>query len=357
MNFTLFGYPKSGKTTLFNILTGAGIEVKAYDDGKKEPNIWTCPVPDSRLDAICQLTPEKEKKPAAVDYIDLAGISFGEVKNDIYLANLRKADGLAHVVRGFQDVDIPHPKGKVDPANDMRSMEEEICLADLVSVESRLEKLQKELSRSKTLEGEREHDLLQTVRIQLEGGRAIRELDLSAIEEKLLRSFSFLSQKPLLHAINVDEKSIPLIESPEKISFAPKKGTALLLFSGKVEMEILELEEDEEKEFLQEYGIKELSASKFLRTSYTLLNVITFFTIGKEEIKAWTIPKGTTALNAAGVIHSDIERGFIRAEVISWEELLHWGSFQAARENAAIRLEGKDYGVQDGDVIYFRFSK
>ena len=357
MNFTIFGYPKTGKTTLFNLLTGAKIEVQAYETGKKEPNLRTCPVPDHRLDKISNLYSDKEKKPATVDYIDLAGISYGEVKNESYLSYLRKADGLAHVVRAFFDKNIPHHKGKIDAAEDIRTMEEEIILADLLSVESRMEKIKKELKGAKNPDGEREMGWLTSLHTSLEEGKAIRELSLSPAEEKLFRSFAFLSQKPLFHMINVDEKDIVLIETPEKIFSSGQKGIATLALCGRIEMEILELDEEEKDIFLEEYGFKELSAPKFLKSSYNLLNVITFFSIGKEEVKAWTIPKGTPALHAAGIIHSDIEKGFIRAEVIGWEELCNFGSFQTAKENAAIRLEGKDYTVRDGDVIYFRFSK
>lgn len=357
MNFTIFGYPKTGKTTLFNLLTGAKVEVQTYETGKKEPNLRTSHVPDHRLDKIADLYPDKEKKPATVDYIDLAGISYGEVKNESYLNYLRKADGLAHVVRAFADESIPHHKDKIDATEDIRTMEEEIGLADLLSVESRMEKLEKELKGGKNPDGEREMEWLSSLRTHLEEGKAIRELSLSPAEEKLFRSFAFLSQKQLFHMINVDEKDISLIETPEKIFSSDQKGVATLAFCGRIEMEILELDEEEKTVFLEEYGFKELSAPRFLRSSYNLLDVITFFSIGKEEVKAWTIPKDTPALHAAGIIHSDIEKGFVRAEVIGWEELCDFGSFQTAKENASIRLEGKDYKVQDGDVIYFRFAK
>ncbi len=356
MNITLFGYPKTGKTTLFNLLTGAKIDVKSYDTGKKELNRRAFPVPDSRLERICALYPEKNKIPTTVDFMDLAGISYGNVKSSAYLSYLRKADGLTHVVRGFLDAQIPHPKEKISPVDDILSMEEELILSDLVSIEARLEKLEKELKKSIVPEGEKEKDLFERLRPHLEEGKAIREIDLSPSEEKLSRSFSFLSQKTLLHMINVDEKDIPLIENPDKIYSSAKKGVKVLAFCGNIEAEILELEEKDKAAFLSEYGLGELSAPKFLKASYDLLEAITFFTIGKDEVKAWTIKENTTALKAAGSIHSDIEKGFIRAEVISWEELLKHGSFQTAKEKAAVRLEGKDYLVQNGDVIYFRFS-
>ncbi len=357
MNFTIFGYPKTGKTTLFNLLTGAKIEVKAYEERKKEPNLRTCAVPDPRLDKLAALYPDKEKKPATVDFVDLAGISYGEIKGSAYLDYLRRADGLAHVVRGFIDPQIPPPKGEVSPKEDILSMEEELILADLISVESRLEKLEKELQRTKHPEGEKEKEALEKIRHQLEQGKAIRLLEFSPSEEKLTKSFAFLTQKPLLHMINIDENDIPHIETPGELFSLPEKELATLAFCGKIETEILELEDDEDREtFMKEYGLKELSVTRFLKTSYDLMRMITFFTIGKEEVKAWTIMEGTPAQQAAGTIHTDMEKGFIKADVISWDQMLQYSSFQEAKEKAAVRLEGKDYIVQDGDVIYFRFS-
>ncbi|UCE40481.1 MAG: redox-regulated ATPase YchF [Candidatus Aminicenantes bacterium] len=357
MNFTLFGYPKSGKTTLFNLLTGANIDTSAFNSGKKEPNLRTCSVPDSRLDKIHTLYPDKKKIMAAIDYIDLAGMSYGEIKNEAYLSHLRKADGLTHVVRGFEDERIPSLKGKIDPREDILSMEDELILADLVSAESRIEKLEKELKREKNPQGEKEKDLLERIRVHLEKGEGLRVVELTETEDKLVRSFAFLSQKPLLHMINVDEKDIPAVETPEKFYPTPNKGTGVLVFCGKIEAEILELDDKEKEVFLEEYGLHQLSSPKFLKSSYDLLDVITFFTIGKQEVRAWAIKNTSTASSAAGTIHTDMEKGFIRAEVISWTQLVDFTSMQAAKENGAVRLEGKDYIVQDGDVIYFRFSK
>lgn len=357
MQFTLFGYPKSGKTTLFNLLTGARIETLSYDTGEKEPHMRTSSIPDKRLDRLSALYPEKEKKQATIDFIDLAGLAFGEVKDSAYLSHLRKADGLIHVVRGFEDETIPHPKGKIDVSEDICAMEDELVLADGISATSRLEKLEKELARAKNPEGEKEKDLLTRIIVHMENGKPLRDLALSSPEEKLIRSFAFLSLKPLLHIINIGEGDISSIDKPEQFASTTHHRTALMAFCGKIEAEIMELEEEEAKDFLKEYGLKELSAEKFLRTSYDLLELITFYTIGQKEVKAWPLLKNTSAVLAAGTIHSDMEKGFIKAEVISWKDLDQHGSLQAAKDSASVRLEGKEYIIQDGDVVYFRFAK
>jgi GTP-binding protein YchF len=356
VNLTLFGYPKTGKTTLFNLLTGARCEVKAYEDGRREPNQRTCHGPDDRLDWIAALYPDKKKIPVSYELIDLAGVSYGEVKNSIYLSALRKADALVHVVRGFIEPNIPHPRGIIRPPDDIHYMEEELVLTDLIQVTTRLEKLEKDLMKAKDPEGIKEKELFLRFRAGLEEGRAIRELPLSRAEHKLVSSFTFLSEKPLLHAVNCDEADTGCLENPEKSFGSSGPGTAVIGFCGKVETEIAELEEEERKVFLAEFGLRELSSGRFYRALPRLLGVISFFTVGKNEVRAWLIPEHSPAGEAAGAIHSDIERGFIRAEVITWQKLLEFGSLQSARDGGAIRLEGKDYIVQDGDVIYFRFA-
>jgi hypothetical protein len=356
MNFTLFGYPRTGKTTLFNILTGSHIEVKAYEDGKREPNQRTCPYPDARLDKVWSLHPEKKKVAATIDFFDLAGISYGEVKHSTFLNALRKADGLVHVVRGFHDPQIPDPR-PINPKGDMRTMEEELLLADLVSVESRLEKLDKDLKKAKSPDGEKEQELLGRLRLHLEDGKPLREFALTDAEEKQIKNFAFLSQKPSLHMINMDESGVSGIHALEAEAASGRKNTAALAFCGKIEAEILEIGDEQEKQvFLAEYGLKETTPGRFFTTAMELLEVIFFFTIGKDEVRAWPVKRNSSALQAAGAIHTDIEKGFIRAEVISWQELVKLGSLQAGKEKGAIRLEGKDYIVQDGDVIYFRFA-
>jgi GTP-binding protein YchF len=356
VNLTLFGYPKTGKTTLFNLISGAGVEVHAYEDGKREPNQRTCPIPDSRLDRIAALSPDKKKVAASFELIDLAGVSYGEVKNSLYLSALRKADGLIHVVRGFRNPQFPHPKGIIRPQDDIHYMEEELMLTDLISASSRLEKLEKDLKKAKDPEAEKERTLLNIVRTGLEHGQPIRGLSLPPVEEKAVRSFAFLSQKPLLHMINCDEQDLPLIETPEKILPERKTGPPVLAFCGRIEAEIAELQGEERTTFLAEYGLKELSAARFFRELPGVLGMVSFFTIGKNETRAWMVPRDAAAGQAAGAIHSDIERGFIRAEVIGWDKLVELGSLQTAKDRGALRLEGKEYLVQDGDVIYFRFA-
>ena len=357
VNIILFGYPRTGKTTLFNMLTGAGIVVKDYADGKKEPNVRTCPLPEPRLDGLSALHPDKKKVATPVDITDLVGISYGDVKNSAYLGHLHRADGLVHVVRGFRDERVPHPRGKISPADDIRVMEEELVLSDLVMVNARIEKLGRDLKKMKDPEGEKEKDVLERLRPFLEEGKGVRDVPLSPTEEKSLRSFAFLSQKPLLNMINLDETDAAQLEAPGELFGLGTKAAPTLAFCGRIESEIQELGEEERELFMSGYGIKEPSAAGFFRKVPSFLEVLTFFTIGKEEVRAWTVHRGSTAVKAAGAIHSDIEKGFIRAEVVPCEEVLRLGSLQKARDAGAIRLEGKDYVVRDGDVIYFRFAQ
>ena len=357
MNVTLFGYPKTGKTTLFNLLTGARIDLTAYEDGKKEPHLRTCHLPDPRLDRVAALYPEKRKVPASLDVIDLHGISYGEVKNSTFLNFLRKADGLVHVVRGFRDPGIPHARDKVSPRDDILFMEEELLLADLLMVDGRIEKLEKDLKKLKDAEGEKERDLLKRLRPALEEGKGIRAVPLTPAEEKTIRSFSFLSQKPLLHMVNIDEQDATNSDNLAGLYQLETDSRSLLGFCGKVEGEIMELPEEEKKLFFEEYGLCGSSAEKFFSGIPALMDTMTFITVGKEEVRAWMIRKRTPAVKAAGEIHTDIEKGFIRAEVIPWGILLEHASLHLPKEAGAIRLEGKEYIVQDGDVIYFRFAQ
>ena len=356
MNVTLFGYPKTGKTTLFNLLAGTHLACSAYDDGKREPNVRAVALPDERLERIAAAYPEKKKTPAALDLTDLVGISFGEVKSSLFLGQLRNADGLVHVVRGFAGEDIPHARGRVDPAGDIRTMEEELVLADLVLADGRLQRLEKDLKKMKDPEGEKERDLLLRLRPSLESGRGLRDLPLAPAEEKLIRSFAFLSLKPLLHFINLDEKDLASVRRPDRLFPEIVPGRRIMAFCGRIENEIADIEDGERAAFMAGYGLDEMSGPRFTGQAVGFLDRISFFTVGKDEVRAWTVKKGAAAAEAAGAIHSDIAKGFIRAEVIGAEELLRHGTLQRAKEAGAIRLEGRDYPVRDGDVIYFRFA-
>ncbi len=357
MNITLFGRPKTGKTTLFNLLCGAHVELGGYEDGRREPNVRTYPLPDARLDAISALYPDKKKVAASLDVTDLAGISLGEVKDSLLLAHLRKADGLVHVVRAFRDERVPAAGGRVDPTADIRAMEEEIVLADLVLVEGRLERLERDLKKMKDPEGEKELELLKRLRPPLEAGRSLSDFAMTPAEEKLIRSFALLTLKPLLHAVNLDEADLAFLPRPADLLGIEAGGRRLAAFCGRIEAELAELPDEEKAVFSAEYGLCESSVVCFNRQVPAFLDRIAFFTVGKDEVRAWTIKKGSTAVKAAGAIHTDIEKGFIRAEVIGAEDLLRLGSLQHAKEAGAIRLEGKEYVVRDGDVIYFRFAQ
>jgi GTP-binding protein YchF len=370
VNVTLFGYPQTGKTTLFNLLTGARAPLRAYDDGKREPNVRAVRLPDPRLDAIAALYPDKRKVEASLDLTDLVGISLGEVKASLLLGHLRKADGLVHVVRAFAGEDVASARGPIDPAADIRGMEDELVLADLVLIDARLERLDKDLKKMKDPEGEKELALLRRLRPALESGRGLRAVPMTAAEEKLVRSFALLTLKPLLHFVNIDEKDLALIRRPEALVPSldaskgdtsgpppvPGAGRRLLAFCGRIEAELAELEPAERRTFMSEYGLAEMSAPLFAARAVDFLGRLTFFTVGKDEVRAWTVRREAPSAEAAAAIHSDIAKGFIRAEVIPAADLLRFGSLQHAKEAGAIRLEGRDYVVRDGDVIYFRFA-
>ena len=357
MNLTLFGYPKTGKSSLFNILTGAHLEIHAFEAGKREANERVTPLPDARLDRLAGLYPEKKKVAAAVEVFDLAGISYGEVKTSVFLNALRKADALVHVVRGFHDDEIPHPKNRVSPADDIRTMEEEIVLSDLLSIEARLERLDKDLKKMKIPEGEKEREILLRLKARLDGGLPLRGYAFPGDEEKSVRAFAFLSRKPILHLINADESDIGRLGEIERAAAPEGPRSAALAFCGKIEREILEIEDEEERRvFRAEYGLQDLTAPRFFPLMMDLLDQIFFYTIGKDEVRAWPLRRSASALKAAGAIHTDIEHGFIRAEVIGFDDLVAQGSWPKAKDKGHIRLEGKDYVVRDGDVIYFRFA-
>lgn len=355
MILTIFGYPKSGKTLLFNLLTGKKEEISKFSTSTHEYHKAVVDVPDERLTRLAehfQLPPIYAK----IEYLDTGAIAFGESKNETFIDLLRRADGLVHVVRGFDDPEIPHPPGQIDPPRDIKAMEEELKTVDFLSVEKRLERLQADIKKIKSNELQEEFDLMNRLKAFLEEGKPLIEFEFKAKEEIIVRGFKFLSLKPLINIINADENTYG-----EYCPLRKEEGNnrATFIFCGKIEEELLELEEEDRQMFQEEYGLKDYEYMKenFIKKSYRLMNLISFFTMGKNEFKAWTINNKENAYNAAGKIHTDIQEGFIRGETINWEDFLEAGGFSQAKEKGILRLEGKDYTVQDGDVIHFRFNK
>jgi GTP-binding protein YchF len=355
------GFPSSGKTTLFQLMTSAR-EAPRGTHGKTDANVGISRVPDERLDRLTALFNPRKHVPATVEFVDIAGAGRGSGSAQALLdvAPYRSADALLHVVRAFRDEAVPHPKGSVNPARDAREMEEELILADLGVVERRLDRLDKDLKKGGTPELRKEQDVLLRCRTQLEDGRALRALDLEHEDAKRLRGFQLLSAKPLLLVLNVDESDLAnadqAILRADLSSILSGAATRAVPVCAKIELEIAQLEPADAAAFIADLGLHESGLDRVIRASYDLLGYISFFTVGEDECRAWSIPRGTPAQLAASEIHSDIARGFIRAEVVPYDRLLARGSLAACKEHAELRLEGKEYVVQDGDVINFRFA-
>jgi GTP-binding protein YchF len=357
----LIGFPSSGKTTLFQLMTSA----KEAPRGKGDVNIGISKVPDSRLDILTAMYNPRKRVPATVEFTDMIAGARTGAQALVDVAGYKNADALVHVVRAFRDESIPHPSGSVDPARDAQAMEDELILADLGVAERRLERIEKDLKKGKSAELEKERDLVQRCRTALEEGKPLRALDLSGADLKLLRGFQFLSAKPLLLVINLDEADIAEVGSSIEKG-AEKTGLTSFLVShsatravalcAKIELEIAQLEGDDAKAFLSDLGLTESGLDRVIQTSYDLLGYMSFFTVGEDECRAWSIARGTPAQLAAGEIHSDIARGFIRAEIVAYDALTSRGSMSACRDHGEVRLEGKEYTVRDGDIINFRFA-
>jgi ribosome-binding ATPase len=353
MQLGILGLPKVGKTTLFNTLTASRQETGKFA-ASAATNMGVAAVPDRRLEQLRDLFKPRRYQPATVQYVDIPGIQRGEGKESLDLAKLKGMDALVHVVRDFADPEIVHAEGSVDPARDIATLDLELILADHDLVERRLERLEKAVKRGLSDEEKRERTLLQEVVLpRLEAERPLREVELEPDDERRLRGFQLLSAKPLLVVLNVDEGRVA-----EHAERGLELGAAVkaVAVSAPIEEEIGRLASEEQGEFLAALGLEEPSLDRVARASQELLGLISFFTVGEDEVKAWTVRRGTRAREAAGVIHSDIERGFIRAEVVRWDELLRLKTLAACREQGVLRLEGKEYPVQDGDVVHFRFN-
>lgn len=354
MIITIFGYTKTGKTLLFNLLTEKKEKISKFSMASSEFHKAIVDVPDLRLKKLADFF-ETPPVYAKIEFLDAGAISLGEVKNSTFIDLLRRADGLVHLVRAFHDPEIVHAQGGIDPVRDIAAMEDELKATDFLTIEKRLEKLALDIRKMKAKELQEEFDLLQKLKDSLESGKPLREYPFTEKEDLLVRGFKFLSAKPLLNLINADENTMKtyaaLVAPVQK-----KKCTAL--FAGKIEQELLELAPADRPLFQQEYGLADYRYLRddFIKTSYGLMNLLSFFTVGKDETRAWTIEKGSSAFIASGKIHSDIQKGFIRAEVISWQEFLECDGFAKAKEKGLLRLEGKEYVVQDGEIVHFRFN-
>ena len=358
----LIGFGSSGKSTLFQLMTSVK-ETGRAAHGKGEATVGISKVPDARLDKLAEMYKPRKKTPATVEFTDLAmPAGTGGAQALVDVAAYKNADALVHVLRAFQDPSVPHPSGSVDPARDAQAMEDELILADLGVVERRLERLEKDLKKNRTADLERERDVLLQCKAALEEGRPLRALDLKGDDLKRLRGYQFLSAKPLLIVINLDESQLAAggIERAASTtgltSFLSRAATAAVAVCAKIELEIGQLEAGDAAAFLADLGLAESGLNRVISASYDLLGYISFLTAGEDECRAWSIPRGTPAQLAAGEIHSDIQRGFIRAEVVSYDHLMARGTMNACKEHGEVRLEGKEYIVQDGDIINFRFA-
>jgi ribosome-binding ATPase len=355
MKTAIIGLPMVGKTSLFTILTGVHESARV---GNLEARVGVTKVPDERLDALAKIFNPPKVTQAVVEYLDFPSISKESLRDPSYLASLRVADALAHVLRVFDSDTVPHEKGSVDPMRDFEDVEIELMVSDLVVVEKRMERLDKERKKIKNPEFDKEFVVLERLKAELEANRPLRGLTFDPEDEKRIRGFQFLSQKPMLCVLNLGEEDAPRLHEVEEEyrngPLAGRVGTAVTAICGKIEAELAEVSAEEAREYLLSYGLKDPGLQRLISATYSLLGLMSFLTAGDTEVRAWTIPMNSTAPKAAGAIHSDFEKKFIRAEVVNWKNLVDLDGYPGVRDKGLLRLEGKEYIVKDGDVLVIR---
>jgi GTP-binding protein YchF len=361
LHAALIGLPSTGKTTLFQLMTSAKDTPRGH--GKTETVVGISKVPDPRLDVLTSMYNPRKRVPATIEFTDIVAPGRTGAAALVDVAGYKTADALVHVVRAFRDEAVAHAAGGIDPGRDAQAMEDELILADLGVVERRLERLDKDLKKNKSAELEKERDLILRCKEALENGQPLRALGLTGDDKRRLRGFQLLSAKPLLIVINLDEADVADAASVEQAAarsgltvFLSRAATAAVPVCAKIELEIAALEAADAAAFLADLGLKESGLDRVIRASYDLLGYMSFFTVGEDECRAWSIPRGTVAQEAAGEIHSDIARGFIRAEVVPYDALVARGTMAACKDHGEVRLEGKEYIVKDGDIINFRHA-
>ena len=361
MKLGIVGLPNSGKTTLYNAILQTGAVASNYPFSTINPNIGSVPIPDDRLAKLAEVFKPKQTTPTAIEMVDIAGLvrgaSKGEGLGNRFLSHIREVDALVHVVRCFEDENVTHVYNNINPVRDVETVELELVLSDLELIERRHEKISKMARTDRSYK--REEEILSTIKETLEDGRAARTLKWDDADDiRIVEGIPLISLKPVLYAANVSEESLTAIDSRQKklSDFVALQNAKMYVSCAKLEAEVAEFDADERELFLKEAGIDENGLIRLIKAGYELLGLVSFFTGGPKEVRAWAIRHGLKVPHAAGKVHSDMERGFIRAEVIPWDELVNFGSYNAAKEKGMVRIEGKEYVVKDGDVVFVRFN-